>query len=183
MYDSIVYLFASLYSKLSKIYSDIAMMNEDNYDADKVFEVLRVINNIEYYSKDEQKELLTFIYKILKTTAGRRFFSPYSFKKVEEFIESSLLLYKIVKKFKKTEEFMKTVWESSSEIDNELDRSIAMFFVNKEEDDKEEDEFNTEVLKAISVFFVKNDDGHDIDYPLYEDIYISSLKEDMSESD
>ena len=146
MSDSIVYVFSSVWSELWKTYSDIAMfMDEDNYDADKMIEALGVINKMEFYSRDEQKELLTLIYKILKTTAGIIFL-----RENKEFALCAV---------RKAEEFTETVCYSSTEIDTDLAKAIAEFFV-----------------KNDGVFC---DHGfHDIDYPLYEDIYRCSLKED-----
>ncbi len=151
MSNSIVCVFASVWSDLWETYSDIAMfMDQDNYDADKVIEALSVINKIEFYSRDEQKELLTLIYKILKTTAGIIFL-----RENKEFAFSAV---------RKAEEFMEIVCDSSSETDTDLAKAIAEFFV-----------------KNDGVFC---DHGfHDIDYPLYEDIYRCALKEDGNESD
>ncbi len=150
MSDSIVYVFASVYSNLWKTYSDIAMfMDEDNYDEDKVIESITVLNKMEFYSRDEQKELLTLVYKILKTTAGIIFL-----RENKEFARCAV---------RKAEEFMETVCYSSSEVDTDLAKAIAEFF-----------------MKNDGVFC---DHGfHDIDYPLYEDIYRCSLKEENGET-
>jgi hypothetical protein len=151
MSNSIVYVFSSVYNELWRTYSNIAMfMVEDNYDEDKVIEALRVINKMEFYSREEQKELLTLIYKILKTTAGIIFL-----RENKEFALCAV---------RKAEEFTETVCYSSSKIDTELTKAIAEFFV-----------------KNDGVFC---DHGfHDIDYPLYEDIYRCALKEENEESD
>ena len=116
MSDSIVCVFASVWSDLWKSYSDIAMfMDEDNYDADKVIKALLVIDKMDFYSKDEKKELLTLIYKILKTTAGRIF--------LRENKRFAMIAVE------KAEEFMETVCYSSSKIDTDLAKAIAEFFV------------------------------------------------------
>ena len=149
MSDSIVCVFSSVYNELWRTYSNIAMfMEEDNYDDDKIIEALSVIDNMKFYSKDEQKELLTLIYKILKTTAGRIFL-----RENKEFALCAV---------EKAEEFIKTVCVSSSEIDTDLAKAIAEFFV-----------------KNDGVFC--NHRFYDIDYPLYEDIYRRALKEENGE--
>lgn len=148
MSDSIDYVYPSMWSDLWENYSNniaefmisiiIEEEEEDNYDADKMIEVMTVIDKLKIYSNDEQKELLTLIYNILKSKYGIIFM-----RENKEFALCAV---------RDAEEFMEKVCYSSTEIDTDLAMAIAEFF-----------------LKNRGVFC---DHGfHDINYPLYEDIY------------
>ena len=117
--SEIVCVFVSAYKNLWNTYSQIAMfMNLHNYDEKVVIDALKIVNKLHNYSLEQQKEMLTLVFKILKTTAGTIFLRA---NKTFAFVAVN-----------KAEEFMNEASLSDDDVDIELCKAISTFFVNND---------------------------------------------------
>jgi hypothetical protein len=111
--------FTSAYKNLWDTYSKIAMfMDRHNYDEQVVIDALKIVNKLHNYSLEQQKELLTLFFKILKTTAGTIFLrANKNFARVA---------------VNKAEEFMNIASLSDDDDDIELCKAISTFFAHND---------------------------------------------------